>query len=200
MRWLTSDLHLGHTNIIAFCNRPYDSVDAMNNDLVERWNGRIAADDDVWVLGDVAMGKLDESLAYVELLNGNKHLVPGNHDRMFGCVGTKYAVTAQRYVDAGFVDILEPAIGLQIGERNVMVTHFPYAGDSRDQYDDRYIDCRPEDMGHYLVHGHTHGLWRRNGRMIDVGVDAWGGYPVSFDEVDDLFSSDRVDAVPIPWK
>ena len=58
----------------------------------------------MWVLGDVAMGKLDESLLYVQLLNGTKHLVIGNHDRPFKCQGTKYAHAVQPYLDVGFVD------------------------------------------------------------------------------------------------
>jgi calcineurin-like phosphoesterase family protein len=29
-RWFTADLHLGHSNIIEYSGRPFDSVDAMN--------------------------------------------------------------------------------------------------------------------------------------------------------------------------
>jgi calcineurin-like phosphoesterase family protein len=60
---LTSDLHLGHENIIRYCGRPYLSVPQMNDDLVRRWNEVVAPGDDVIVVGDLAMGRLDESLA-----------------------------------------------------------------------------------------------------------------------------------------
>ena len=102
MRFFTSDLHLGHENIIGYCNRPYDSVDEMNEDLVRRWNQVVTPDDEVIVVGDFAMGKLNETLPLAGLLNGGKTLVPGNHDRMFGCTPTKFENAWLRYKEAGF--------------------------------------------------------------------------------------------------
>ena len=200
-RWLTADLHLGHGNIITYAGRPYADVDEMNHDLIDRWNSKVAPDDEVWVLGDVAMGKLAETLPLVESLAGTKHLVTGNHDRMFGCQGTKYANAEQRYLDAGFADVLDPPLLLPLvgDEHAVMAHHFPYRGDSKEGHEDRYQDQRPRDNGRHLVHGHTHGLWRKNGRMVDVGVDAWGGYPVSFETVAELFASGVEHAGVLPW-
>jgi calcineurin-like phosphoesterase family protein len=173
----------------------------MNDDLVTRWNDVVSSEDEVWILGDLCMGKLDVSLTYVSLLNGIKHLLPGNHDRMFKCEGTKYANAAQRYLDAGITDVLESEVllGLEKDRVAALAAHFPYQGDSRDGHEDRYQECRPKDKGWYLVHGHTHGLWRRSGRMIDVGVDAWAGYPVSFEDVAELFLSSEVNAEPLEW-
>ena len=37
-QWFTSDLHIGHANIIRFCNRPYADVNEMNADLIRRYN------------------------------------------------------------------------------------------------------------------------------------------------------------------
>ena len=197
--WLTSDLHLGHTNIIGYTNRPYRDAEEMNVGLVMRWNSNVKPDDEVWVLGDVALGRLEDSLAWVGSLGGTKHLLPGNHDRMFRCEGEKYARACQRYIDAGFVDVLGDSEVLYFGLTRVLACHFPYRGDSKDGHEDRYSSHRPEDRGGFLVHGHTHGLWRRNGRMVDVGVDAWGGYPVAFETVAELFLSDDEHAEALPW-
>ena len=198
--FFTSDLHIGHANIIKYTDRPYASVAEMNDDMVERWNSVVTADDDVIIVGDLAMGKLDESLAYVSLLNGTKYLIPGNHDRMFGCKETKYTNACQRYLDAGIRAVLNSRVELALPKvTNVLVTHFPYAGDSREG-PDRYEDHRPPDLGRFLVHGHTHGLWRRSGRMVDVGVDAWAGYPVSWGSVAELLLSDEDHAEPLEWK
>jgi len=48
-RWFTADLHLGHANIIRYCDRPYADVDVMDRDLVARWNDTVAPADEVWV-------------------------------------------------------------------------------------------------------------------------------------------------------
>ncbi len=203
-KFFTSDLHIGHTNIIKYTNRPYASVDEMNNDLVRRWNEVITPEDTVWILGDLCMGKLDESLLWVEQLNGFKHLMPGNHDRMFGCQGTKYANMVQKYLDAGIDRVDEYQVMMSPRGYNadgweipaVLACHFPFAGDHEDQTEDWYQEYRPKERkGLCLVHGHTHGLWRKNKNMVDVGVDAWGGYPVSFEDVAKVFSEppERVD-------
>ena len=200
MKFLTSDLHIGHANIIEYTDRPYASVDEMNTDLVERWNSVVSPDDEVFILGDLAMGKLADSLALIPSFNGAKHLVPGNHDRMFGCkTEQKYDNACQRYVDAGIADVLPSRLSIELTEdMTVLATHFPYSGDSREG-PDRYEDQRPEDKGDRLIHGHTHGLWRRNGRMVDVGVDAWAGYPVSFQKVRDIFLWGDEHAKPVEW-
>lgn len=203
-RWLTADLHLGHGNIIEYTGRPYGGVIEMNNDLVRRYNEVVAPGDEVWIVGDLALGKLDFSLRWVGEMNGTKYLVPGNHDRMFKCSGQKYADTVQRYLDAGIAEVTEPELSLSTSDRSgtevrFLLSHFPYAGDSRDGHEDRFAEYRPKDLGSYLAHGHVHGRWRKKGRMIDVGVDAWGGFPVSFETVADVFSSSAENEAPFPW-
>ena len=55
MRWFTSDWHFGHRNVIDYCNRPFSSVEEMNDKLVELWNNTIKPEDEVWFLGDFSM-------------------------------------------------------------------------------------------------------------------------------------------------
>lgn len=198
-RFFTSDLHIGHANIRTFCNRPFPTTEDMNWGLVDRWNAVVGPDDEVVIVGDLAMGKIDESLQFVKELNGTKRLVPGNHDRMFGCQGTKYAIAAQRYLNAGIEEILEPEFTTEIDGENFLVCHFPYKGDSREGEEDRYQDERPKDRGMSLIHGHIHGHWRKTGHMVDVGVDAWGGRPVSEDELHETFNSSESVLKPRPW-
>ena len=51
--YYTSDLHLGHKNIIRLCNRPFGSIEEMDNLLIERWNKKVKKEDTVYILGDL---------------------------------------------------------------------------------------------------------------------------------------------------
>ncbi len=175
--WFTADLHIGHARIIELCGRPFADADEMNEAIVQRWNERVAPADQVYVLGDVALGKITASLALVEQLNGLKLLVPGNHDRCWSGHKKVRPVDVTRYTDVGFVLLPELA-----RHGDWWLCHFPTAGDSHDQ--DRYADHRPViPEGDWLIHGHVHEKWRVNGRQINVGVDVWDFAPVSEDEL-----------------
>ena len=43
--FVTSDTHFSHVNIIKYCNRPYASVEEMNNALIDNWNSVVKNDD-----------------------------------------------------------------------------------------------------------------------------------------------------------
>ena len=176
--WLTSDLHLGHENIIRYCGRTFADAAEMDDELVRRGNERVGGDDEVWVLGDVAMGSIRASLARVAELRGTKHLVAGNHDRCWP--GNRRAERwSAPYRDAGFATIAVAA-EIDLGEGVVLpASHFPYEGDSHDE--DRFVPWRPVDRGGWLLHGHVHERWRVHGRQINVGVDVWDFAPAAAD-------------------
>ena len=52
MIYFTSDLHLGHANIIRHCNRPFSSVVEMDETLIKNWNMRVHPDDTGYVLNE----------------------------------------------------------------------------------------------------------------------------------------------------
>ena len=56
MIWFTSDLHLGHANAIRRRGRPFQTAAEMDEALIAAINGRVAAEDELWVLGDLAEG------------------------------------------------------------------------------------------------------------------------------------------------
>ena len=62
--FLTSDLHLGHANIIKYCNRPYRDVNEMNEDLINKWNQVIGDTDRVFFLGDFALGSKEDVIRW----------------------------------------------------------------------------------------------------------------------------------------
>jgi len=174
--WFTSDLHFGHANIIEYSGRPFSGVDHMNRALIQRWNALVEQTDTVWVLGDVAMGRIADTLPLVHQLAGRKLLLAGNHDRCWAGHGAKAAEWIERYEDAGFAEIHQGSVELRMSGHDVLACHFPYRGDS--QNEDRYPEARPIDEGRWLLHGHVHEQWRQHERMINVGCDAWACHPI----------------------
>src|SRR6516164_7002129 len=79
--YFTSDTHFGHGGALGLYRRPFASVTAMNEALLERWNETVGPDDEVWHLGDFAIRQ--PAVVIAELLGrlrGRKHLVSGNND------------------------------------------------------------------------------------------------------------------------
>ena len=179
--WFTADLHFGHRNIIDYCDRPFTDVDEMNGALIQKWNDTVAYGDTVWIIGDFALRKIAETLPIVGMLNGHKTLVAGNHDRCWLGHGKRAEGWTERYIEEGFDRIVQGSTHVDVGDRRVLVCHFPYRGDSHDQ--DRFVDARPIDKGEWLLHGHVHERWARHGRMINVGVDATNFTPISADTI-----------------
>ena len=78
--FITSDTHFWHTNIIKYCNRPFESVEEMNEKLIENWNSIVNKYDTVYHLGDFCIGGRQQIYDLVHRLKGNIKLIKGNHD------------------------------------------------------------------------------------------------------------------------
>jgi calcineurin-like phosphoesterase family protein len=80
-RYVVSDHHFGHANIIEYCDRPFSSVGEMNAALLDRHYETVDDGDVLVHLGDVAMDMRDgtETVDYFERLDGDV-LIRGNHD------------------------------------------------------------------------------------------------------------------------
>lgn len=76
--FVISDTHFGHNNIIKYANRPWETTEDMDNDMVDFWNHMVSPEDKVYHLGDVTLGK--KNLEILNRLNGHKTLIAGNHD------------------------------------------------------------------------------------------------------------------------
>jgi calcineurin-like phosphoesterase family protein len=79
--WFTADFHLGHANISRYCNRPFATVEEMDQAIVERLNASVKRDDVLYFLGDFCMGGRQRIFAYRRRIHCKKiFAVPGNHD------------------------------------------------------------------------------------------------------------------------
>lgn len=206
-RHWTSDLHIGHHNIIPFANRPFwkvdvvemalgpaevdnPDVDRMNQALLDNYNDRVRPTDEVWFIGDVVMGHFQTTIAFMHRFHGNKFLVPGNHDRCHKMF-PKWAKFQPAYEAAGFT-VLPSEVVTTVADKSVKVCHFPYWEPDHHGRPDRYSGNRPFDEGDWLIHGHTHRPEKvdRERRQIHVGVDAWDLCPVPESEIEKILLDD----------
>lgn len=151
--WFTSDLHFDHTNIIKYCNRPFSSADEMNEALIDGWNSCATENDIVYHLGDFCFSRNVEHVdSLMTQLKGTKRLIKGNHDKrnMYSdLVGKAHSKVEW------FRDIHNE----QIGDRALVLSHFPFAVWDRKHH------------GSIHLHGHSHGTYQGQGKIIDVGID-----------------------------
>ncbi len=209
-KFFSSDHHLGHLRIPELAGRPFTAdaagVAEMNRELIRRHNEVVRPWDEVFVLGDFAMGTIAETLPLVKEMNGDIVLVAGNHDRCSPCYGDKWPDWVPKYLEAGFygvqpMDGANPYLADMVKGIGVHVSHFPYLGSGQDSRTgmERYPGHRPIDHGGWLLCGHVHNRWRQHGKMINVGVDAWGGYPVTEDQLAEMMSLSPRNLEVLEW-
>lgn len=121
--YITSDLHLGHSNIIRYCKRPYADVEEMNRELIKNWNSTVSDQDRVFFLGDFSLGSRESAIHFGQQLRGRKVMIYGNHDhhkpRVYHEAGFEYVsrwpiVIQNRYLlsHAPMFDNISNGIGI----------------------------------------------------------------------------------------
>jgi len=76
-----ADIHFNHANVINFDNRPFNTVEEMDNAIISNWNNVVSPKDTVYIIGDFCMGTEEKWLGYLRQLKGKKILIKGNHDK-----------------------------------------------------------------------------------------------------------------------
>jgi len=137
--YFTSDLHFGHDNVIRFDNRPFASVEEMDDALVNRWNAKVGKGDLVYVLGDfIWKSRNGEAHNLIKSLNGQIILIKGNHDRFLQNAKAKDAL-------AGIKDYDDIRVTLEDGSvRRCILSHY---------FMPMYNGHRHEAIH---LHGHSH--------------------------------------------
>jgi len=149
----------------------------MHEEMINRWNSKVKKEDVTYILGDFCFGKPKKANEILAQLNGQKILVKGNHDHSVTKWHCDLATDPFEFsLEVPFYD------GLLYFP--VTLSHYPYTPLAPDE-DTRFLDRRPAEDGNWLLHGHVHCLWKVKDKrkMINVGVDVWDFYPVSYDDI-----------------
>lgn len=180
--WVTSDTHFLHNNIIRFSNRPFENVDDMNEEIIRAWNSVVGEEDDVYHLGDVSLGRADKTIGILNRLNGNIHLIRGNHEK---------SVLDKEYTRNRFTWIKDYYELKTNSNLTIVMCHYAMRVWNRSHH------------GAIHLYGHSHdsldleGNW---GKSMDVGVDSayriLGEYrPFNLKEIIDIMSKREVKVI-----
>lgn len=158
MIWFTSDTHFGHENVLKFTDRPWETIWQMNDAIVDSINGRVAVDDELYILGDFSF-KMTAQDAYglrKRIACRRIHLVPGNHDKDW----TQPAV-------AGAFTVEPPICVLKIDGQKIVLSHYPMADW---QYRKEGRSWWPEEMPSEKETEHCRSSLDRVGWKVDYVV------------------------------
>ena len=167
--FLTSDTHFGHDREFIWKVRGFNSVEEMNETIVQKWNEIVSTEDDVYILGDVILGD-PSNIEYVKRLNGKLHIVLGNHD-------TSKREGMYRSLP-NVIEVAEVGIRLKYKKHHFVLTHYPMMTGNLEKESLKQMSLN--------LYGHTHqasNFFNDMPFMYHVGVDSHDCIPVLLDDV-----------------
>jgi calcineurin-like phosphoesterase family protein len=157
--WVISDTHFNHRNVLTFKGddglpiRPgFNSVEEMDEHMIECWNSVVKDGDIVYHLGDVYFGELGQLL---NRCRGRKRLILGNHDD-----------GKDQHLQRSFGKIM---MWRMFPEFGLLLTHVPIHPDS--------LSFKAQRN----VHGHLHQRLVPDERYVNVSVECINYTPVHID-------------------
>lgn len=160
-----ADTHFGDERVMRLAQRPFTSVNQMNNYLCGKWNAKVGGDDTVYILGDFAFDDVAAQKIF-PLLNGHKHLILGNHDKL-------------NVESLNMFESINQIVTVFDEGRSVCLCHYPLLSYENSVY------------GGYHIFGHIHNnqsdlafnIVKNIPRIYNGGVDVNGFCPVTLDEL-----------------
>jgi calcineurin-like phosphoesterase family protein len=154
-KFYSADHHFGHALMLEHPGRPFPSVEAMDEALIDAWNAVVGDNDIVYHLGDFAMNLGDEARVrdIFGRLKGSKVLILGNHD---------YAKVNKIHPTLARLDwMISPTSALETTDEvhRVYLSHYAHRV------------WPGAHKGAFHFYGHSHGNLPPQGRSRDVGVD-----------------------------
>jgi calcineurin-like phosphoesterase family protein len=178
--FITSDCHFSHKNICrgvtnwrtqdgeipVDSTRDFNTIEQMNERLIDGINHFVGQDDTLIMLGDVSFGGFDNIGLFLDrLICKNIHLILGNHDHHIennrGGIQNKF-LSVQHYLE------------VNIEGKNFVLCHYPLQS------------WHGLNKGVIHLHGHVHLPENRkfgSGKKMDVGVDGNGMDPYSITDI-----------------
>jgi calcineurin-like phosphoesterase family protein len=173
--WFTSDTHFGHANILRFSKRPFKDVEQMDAMLIKNWNSVVGYQDDVYHLGDFSLTSAERSLRILEQLNGNKHLIKGNHEKSV----LEKSFTREKFAwIKDYYELKVEDLDAKGNRQSIVLLHYAMKVWNKSHH------------GAWHLYGHSHGSLPDdiNSLSFDVGVDSHDYFPISYEQVKRIMS------------
>ncbi len=166
MNFYISDLHFGHQSILSLCNRPFQSVQEMNEALIKNWNQKVTNQDHIYIIGDLFY-EIENPETVLSVLKGKKHLILGNHESRW--YSEKYR---------SFFESVQSSLEIVDQNHAIFLCHYPMVS-------------YPKQSRSYMIHGHIHNdtlfdYWSillKRERILNAGADINHFEPVTFNEL-----------------
>ena len=197
--FFTSDTHYAHSNICSATTkwegasnmtREFNSLDHMNDTLVNNINNMVGEDDILIHLGDFSFGGFEKIQEFRDrIVCKNIHLVLGNHDhhieRNKENVQSLFS-SVQNYLR---LEVRKPVSKTMMEKFTFVCMHYPIAS-----WHDMNIDV-------IHLHGHVHlppHLRLADGKAMDVGVDGNGMEPLSLGQIHMIMKDQPIKKLALP--
>ena len=197
--FFTSDTHYSHSNICSATTnwsvnegyaRKFDSLQDMNQRLVDNINNMVGENDILIHLGDWSFGGFDKIEEFRSQINcKNIHLVLGNHDHHIerNKEGIqKLFSSVQQYLR---LDVRRPVNKATVEKFTFVCMHYPITS------------WHDMNQGVIHLHGHVHlpaNLRLAEGKAMDVGVDGNKLEPLSLNEILSIMKDRPIKKLALP--
>lgn len=157
-RFFISDTHFYHEGVINYDNRPFSSIIEMNEALIDNWNKTVNKGSIVYMIGDFCWRGPNTAIKILDSLNGQIHLIKGNHDK----------VNKEMIKRLASISDLKK---VRAGEHRLLLSHRPF----------RTWEGRGER--YFNIHGHCHGNLEEWFGALDISCNLYNYTPIHIDVV-----------------
>lgn len=147
--YFTADTHIGHANILQYCNRPFKTVEEMDEIIVENTVNTLKPGDLLFHLGDLTFKPI-HAHTYLQLLSqlGVRLIyIRGNHDKNIVKVIKRAGIEVHELYSTKF------------DGQTIVMCHYAMRVWEKSHW------------GSWQLYGHSHGTLPPEGKQYDVGVD-----------------------------
>ena len=175
MIWLCSDWHFCHSRGFVYEPRGFNSIEEMNETIVNRHNFLVLPEDDVYILGDLMLNDNNKGIELIKRMNGKLHIAIGNHDT---------TPRIELYKTLPNVTDVQYVYTFKYRKYNFYCSHYPTLTGN--------LEAESLHQVAINLYGHTHQtnkFYEDRPYMFHCGMDSNNCYPVSIDDIIDQCKS-----------